>query len=188
MRAAPPPRAQGKVAVRPCGPAEALPILRPSRRRYNAYNYTDPYNYTDAGWDNNYNYTDEWGGEEGESWWSRQENDPDWWRSDPNYNYTAESAWSNAWDNCNCPAYCSANGWRYEGESLLPEGEPVGWKPRSGCACSGYKNKHGFGQSCKGWEYVGQQPWCYVDANCSAAAHKGSFGESYDECDPVYNP
>ena len=56
--------------------------------------------------------------------------------------------------------------------------------PRSGCRCSGYANKHGFGAHCKDWEYPGQTPWCYVDRACSGASITagGSFGEPYDEC------
>ncbi len=56
--------------------------------------------------------------------------------------------------------------------------------PRSGCRCSGYANKHGFGAHCKDWEYPGQAPWCYVDRACSGASITagGSFGEPYDEC------
>ena len=65
--------------------------------------------------------------------------------------------------------------------------------PASGCKCSGFSSKLGFGSYCKGWEYEGQTPWCYVGADCSAGAggasnerwartENGSFGQPYEDC------
>ena len=69
--------------------------------------------------------------------------------------------------------------------------------PASGCNCSGFSSKLGFGGSCKGWEYEGQAPWCYVSSACreGAAAHaagvaasrwartdSGSYGHPFEEC------
>ena len=70
-------------------------------------------------------------------------------------------------------------------------GKQAGWKPRSGCSCSGYENKHGFGGSCHGWEYEGQTPWCYTTPNCSfveklGLPRRGSFGQPYVHCEPWY--
>ena len=62
-------------------------------------------------------------------------------------------------------------------------------RPRSGCACSGYKNAHGFGAHCEGWEFAGQTPWCYVSPEChkarggDEAAVQGSFGQPYEDCE-----
>ena len=58
--------------------------------------------------------------------------------------------------------------------------------PASGCKCSGFSSKLGFGSYCKGWEYEGQTPWCYVFDNCSlasASGRPGSFGHRYLDCE-----
>ena len=72
-------------------------------------------------------------------------------------------------------------------------GEPTvlgGWRAPEGCPCSGYRNRHGYGDSCKAWEEVnapGQTPWCYTTANCSHYGGKrGSFGHRHIECEPFY--
>ena len=56
--------------------------------------------------------------------------------------------------------------------------------PASGCNCSGYQNSHGFGASCKGWEFEGQNPWCYVEPACKGdgGGSNGSFGQPYEDC------
>ena len=54
-----------------------------------------------------------------------------------------------------------------------------------GCPCSGVRSALGYGGRCKGWEYEGQAPWCYVHDNCSlasAAGRPGSFGHRYLDC------
>ena len=69
---------------------------------------------------------------------------------------------------------------------------PASWQPRkeAGCKCSGYKNAHGFGAYCKAWEEgldPNQTPWCYVSAACAADdVQRGSFGERFLNCAPVY--
>ena len=60
------------------------------------------------------------------------------------------------------------------------------WVAPRGCGCSGYKSTIGFGSYCKGWEYEGQTPWCYVFDNCSlasASGRPGSFGHRYLDCE-----
>lgn len=67
--------------------------------------------------------------------------------------------------------------------------EPV-LMPLGGCNCSGYKNVHGFGAHCQGWEFDGQTPWCYVKPECSqktrddsgTPATQGSFGQPFEDC------
>ena len=65
--------------------------------------------------------------------------------------------------------------------------------PASGCNCSGFSSKLGFGSYCSGWEYEGQAPWCYIDRACQqssgaaaggrwARSDTGSFGQPYEEC------
>jgi hypothetical protein len=59
------------------------------------------------------------------------------------------------------------------------------WVAPRGCTCSGVRSALGFGASCRGWEYEGQMPWCYVADNCSlasAAGSSGSFGHRYLDC------
>ena len=56
----------------------------------------------------------------------------------------------------------------------------------SGCACSGFSNAHGLGRFCHPWEDQMQESWCYVDANCTSAAARGSFGRKYETCDKPY--
>ena len=60
------------------------------------------------------------------------------------------------------------------------------WTAPPGCPCSGVTSPLGFGAACKGWEFVGQTPWCYVFDNCTQAAvgvgTRGSFGRRYLEC------
>ena len=62
---------------------------------------------------------------------------------------------------------------------------PAGWNPPKGCPCNGHESVHGFGGTCVGWEYPGQRPWCYVDANCSAlvgSPSDGALGSRFIEC------
>lgn len=65
--------------------------------------------------------------------------------------------------------------------------------PASGCNCSGASSALGYGASCRGWEYEGQTPWCYVARSCSLASggaaasrwartDNGSFGLPYEQC------
>jgi hypothetical protein len=60
--------------------------------------------------------------------------------------------------------------------------------PKSGCSCTGNSSSLGFGAHCKGWEFAGQTPWCYVEPSCLAAATgapsggTGSFGLAYEDC------
>ncbi len=61
--------------------------------------------------------------------------------------------------------------------------------PASGCNCSGKSNSHGYGASCRSWEYDGQPPWCYVEPSCKGAeadmwsrVQRGSFGMPYEDC------
>ena len=65
--------------------------------------------------------------------------------------------------------------------------------PASGCNCSGFSSALGYGASCKGWEYEGQTPWCYVSRDCKllagamagsrwARSDNGSFGQPYEQC------
>ena len=65
--------------------------------------------------------------------------------------------------------------------------------PASGCNCSGFSSALGYGSSCKGWEYEGQAPWCYVARDCHllgggaagsrwARNDNGSFGQPYEQC------
>jgi hypothetical protein len=65
--------------------------------------------------------------------------------------------------------------------------------PASGCNCSGYQSPLGYGASCRGWEYEGQTPWCYVDRGCALASggaaasrwarkDNGSFGQPFETC------
>ena len=64
--------------------------------------------------------------------------------------------------------------------------------PASGCNCSGFQNRHGFGGSCKGWEFEGQNPWCYVEPSCKGqdagggGFSNGSFGQPYEDCYEVW--
>lgn len=54
-----------------------------------------------------------------------------------------------------------------------------------GCPCSGYRSALGYGSQCRGWEYEGQTPWCYVFDNCSLASAQGgtgSFGHRFLDC------
>jgi hypothetical protein len=46
---------------------------------------------------------------------------------------------------------------------------PDGWKEAEGCPCSGHESVHGFGSYCRGWEFAGQTPWCYVGDTCESA-------------------
>ena len=62
------------------------------------------------------------------------------------------------------------------------ESRGSGWGTPTGCQCSGYANKHGFGSYCKGWEVDGQTPWCYVHSNCTVETNGGSFAHRYLEC------
>ena len=57
-----------------------------------------------------------------------------------------------------------------------------GWGVPSDCLCSGYNSSLGFGAYCKGWEFEGQTPWCYVASSCPAAASTGSFGHAFFSC------
>jgi hypothetical protein len=76
---------------------------------------------------------------------------------------------------------------RPEGQDSAPD---VSWEAPARCACSGYKNKHGYGAYCKAWEdhlAAGQTPWCYTSANCSASqSRRGSFGHVHVDCEPHY--
>ena len=56
-----------------------------------------------------------------------------------------------------------------------------GWGTPIDCPCSGYSSKLGFGAHCRGWEFEGQTPWCYVNASCGAVP-SGTFGEKFMEC------
>lgn len=62
---------------------------------------------------------------------------------------------------------------------------PEGWVAPPGCSCSGHESVHGFGAECRGWEFAGQVPWCYItsDSNCPAASgNAGSFESKHVEC------
>ena len=58
---------------------------------------------------------------------------------------------------------------------------PDGYKHPPECPCSGHESVHGFGAYCRGWEFAGQTPWCYVHDNCSLVESTGSFAE-HAEC------
>ena len=65
------------------------------------------------------------------------------------------------------------------------DGGAVRYVAPYGCPCSGVRSPLGFGGSCRGWEYEGQAPWCYVFDNCSlasAAGPPGSFGHRHIDC------
>ena len=59
---------------------------------------------------------------------------------------------------------------------------PDGYKHPPECPCSGHESVHGFGAYCRGWEFAGQTPWCYVHDNCSLVESTGSFGSKHAEC------
>ena len=57
------------------------------------------------------------------------------------------------------------------------------WLPPPGCRCTGHESVHGFGAFCRGWEFEGQPPWCYVDDACaSAEGEGGSFNTKHAPC------
>eukprot|EP00966_Prymnesium_polylepis_P258249 5965619-Prymnesium_polylepis.1 len=108
-----------------------------------------------------------------------------------------QEAWCYVSDNCTSAALRGSFGRRFESCDVPPEwavdgaaaaGERTGLVPVSGCNCSGVSNSHGFGASCKGWEYDGQPPWCYLEPACAAVRgapygrRNGSFGRPYEEC------
>jgi hypothetical protein len=113
-----------------------------------------------------------------------------------------QEAWCYVSDNCTSAALKGSFGRRFESCDQPPSwggdidnsgpmtADPHRLVPTSGCNCSGSSNTHGFGASCKAWEYEGQTPWCYVDPTC---AHErsapygrgnGSFGMPYEDCTP----
>ena len=57
---------------------------------------------------------------------------------------------------------------------------PDGWLPEPGCHCTGMESIHGFGAYCKGWEFPGQTPWCYVNEECGGAL--GTTGARFMDC------
>ena len=59
---------------------------------------------------------------------------------------------------------------------------PEGYNPPKGCSCSGLESVHGFGAYCKGWEFPGQLPWCYVADSCTADGTHGSLGAKFVDC------
>mmetsp|Transcript_29464 Transcript_29464/g.93157 ORF Transcript_29464/g.93157 Transcript_29464/m.93157 type:complete len:527 (-) Transcript_29464:260-1840(-) len=63
---------------------------------------------------------------------------------------------------------------------------PEGWEPAAGCACSGRESIHGFGGFCRGWEFVGQTPWCYTNNDCPDAT--GPEGAKYKDCIQLAQP
>ena len=57
---------------------------------------------------------------------------------------------------------------------------PEGYKAAESCPCSGHESVHGFGPFCKGWEFAGQNPWCYVNDDCPTAI--GESGSKFNDC------
>ena len=78
-------------------------------------------------------------------------------------------------------------------EQRSPDGSTVRLMPASGCNCSGFESPLGYGSSCRGWEFAGQEPWCYVSPGCALASggavatrwarhDNGSYGHPYETC------
>ena len=117
-----------------------------------------------------------------------------------------QEAWCYVSDNCSSASSRGSFGRRYEACDKPPEyhdqddeyiqqqrsqyvdGPKSILVPASGCNCSGYTSKLGFGGHCSGWEYEGQTPWCYVARDCLyspsrwARSDNGSFGQPFEEC------
>ena len=111
-----------------------------------------------------------------------------------------QDAWCYVSDDCTSASSRGSFGRRYEPCDANPnwaaedgtvtgsQAETTKLTPVSGCNCSGTSNDHGFGAFCKGWEYAGQAPWCYLDLACALRTSapygrgNGSFGLPHEVC------